>query len=138
MNCRSFAAFVASLNLLSPAEALDFWHSGTVWAGQGQCSATFLFDSGLEEIRSLQISVDVVDKSGKSIESAVLSVKDFGSSSSTRYAEDAIESERICADGLMIVVTKASAIVNGKRTDLIKTKGISTRDFKPFKIRIGK
>jgi len=48
------------------------------------------------------------------------------------------EAEDLCDDNLTIFVDKATAIVAGKRTDLIRSKSLSARDFKPFKIRIGK
>lgn len=131
-------AFPIFLFAAIPAHALDFWHSSTVWAGFGQCSAQFTFDSGLEEFKSLQVSINAVDRAGKAVASGVLEIKDFGSSSATRYAEDFLEGEEVCAEGLTIVVTKATAMVNGKRVDLLKTKGLSARDFKPFRIRIGK
>ena len=68
----------------------------------------------------------------------MLEVQNFGQSSADRYADAFFEGEEICADDLTIVVNKATAVVNGQRTDLLKTKAISARDFKPFKIRVGK
>ena len=129
--------FIAS-SLTIPAHAVEFWHSSTVWAGQGQCSAVFSFDSGMEEIKNLQVTVSAVNKSGKRVASSMLKVQDFGQSSADRYADAFFEGEEICADDLTIVVNKATAVVNGQRTDLLKTKAISARDFKPFKIRVVK
>ena len=124
--------------LAAPAYAVDFWHSSTVWAGQGQCSAVFSFDSGMEEIKNLQVTVAAVNKAGKKVASGVLEIQQFGQSSADRYADAFLEGEEICADDLTIVVNKATAIVDGKRTDLLKSKALSARDFKPFRIRIGK
>ena len=124
--------------LAAPAYAVDFWHSSTVWAGQGQCSAVFSFDSGMEEIKNLQVTVAAVNKAGKKVASGVLEIPQFGQSSADRYADAFLESEEICADDLTIVVNKATAIVDGKRTDLLKSKALSARDFKPFRIRVGK
>lgn len=124
--------------LIVPAYAIDFWHSSTVWAGQGQCSATFSFDSGMEEINNLQVSVTAANKAGKKVASGVLEIQQFGQSSADRYADAFFEGEEICADDLTIVVNKATAVVDGKRTDLLKSKALSARDFKPFKIRVGK
>lgn len=120
------------------ASALDFWHSNTTWAGQGQCSATFTFDSGLEEVANLQVSVLAIDDSGMQVASGVLNVEHFGQSAANRYADAFLESEEICTDGLTIIVSKATAVVEGKQVDLLKTKMLSARDFKPFKIRAGK
>lgn len=122
--------------LAAPAYAVEFWHSNTVWAGQGLCSAAFSFDSGMEEIRNLQVTVSAVSKAGKKLASGVLEVPQFGQSAADRYAEAFFESKELCADDLIIVVNKATAVVNGKPMDLLKTRAISARDFKPFKIRI--
>lgn len=124
--------------LAAPAYAVDFWHSSTVWAGQGQCSAVFSFDSGMKEIKNLQVTVAAVNKGGKKVASGVLEIQQFGQSSADRYADAFLEGEEICVDDLTIVVNKATAIVDGKRTDLLKSKALSARDFKPFRIRVGK
>ncbi|MBF0208747.1 MAG: hypothetical protein HQK53_17915 [Oligoflexia bacterium] len=124
--------------LAAPAYAVDFWHSSTVWAGQGQCSAVFSFDSGMEEIKNLQVTVAAINKAGKKVASGVLEIPQFGQSSADRYADAFLEGEEICAEDLTIVVNKATAIVDGKRTDLLKSKALSARDFKPFRIRVGK
>ena len=134
----TFAALIITSCLTVPAHAVEFWHSSTVWAGQGQCSAAFSFDSGMEEIRNLQVSVSAVNKAGKKVASGVLEIPQFGQSSANRYADAFLEGEEICADDLTILVNKATAIVDGKRTDLIKSKALTARDFKPFKIRVGK
>lgn len=129
---------VATSCLTAPAYAITFWHSNTVWAGQGQCSAVFSFDSGMEEIKNLQVSISAVNKAGKKVSSGVLEVKEFGQSSADRYSDAILEGEEVCDDNLTIVVNKATAIVDGKRTDLLKSKSISAQDFKPFKIRMAK
>jgi hypothetical protein len=121
-----------------PASAIDFWHSNTVWTGQGGCSAVFTFDSGGEEIANLQVSVLAIDGSDKQVLSNVLRINSFGQSSADRYADAFLEGEAVCSDGLTIVVNKATAVVEGKQVDLLKKKMLSFRDFKPFKIRIGK
>lgn len=135
----NIAALLAmAFSLAVPAHAIDFWHSSTVWAGQGACSATFLFDSGMEEFSNLKVTVSVFNKTGKKVLSGVLEVPQIGQSSADRYASAFLEGEEVCDEGLTIVVNKATAVIDGKRTDLLKTKAISARDFKPFKIRFGK
>lgn len=124
--------------LAAPAYAIDFWHSNTVWSGQGQCSAVFTFDSGLEDIKKLQVSVSAINRSGKRVASGVLEVPQFGQSSATRYAEAYLEGEDLCDDDLTITVTKASAMIDGKRTDLVKSRVFVARDFKSYKIKIQK
>ena len=124
--------------LAAQAHAVDFWHSNTVWAGQGQCSAVFSFDSGMEEIQNLQVSVTVLNKASKRVASGVLEIPRFGQSAADRYADAFLENEELCSDDLVIVVNKATAAVDGKRTDLLKSKALVIRDFKPFRIRLGK
>ena len=138
MNRFSFGLLAGISCLAMKAQAVDFWHSSTVWAGRGQCSANFTFDSELQEIKNLQVTVSAVNKAGKKVASDVLEVQQFGQSSADRYADAFFEGEEICAEDLVIVVNKATAIVDGKRTDLLKSKAITVRDFKPFKIRIEK
>ncbi|MBS0309227.1 MAG: hypothetical protein JSS58_09675 [Proteobacteria bacterium] len=133
-----FVLLVVAASLAESAHALEFWHSSTVWAGQGQCSAMFSFDSGMEEVKNLQVTVTAVNKAGKKVASGVLEIQKFGQSSADRYADAFLEGEEICADDLTIVVNKATAIVDGKRIDLLKSKTLAVRDFKPFKIRLGK
>ena len=123
---------------VSPAYALDMWHSSTFWAGQGQCSAVFTFDAAIDDTQDLQVTVSVIDKSGKKVASGVLSIKELGQSQADRYANASIEGEEVCEDNLTIVVNKATAIINGKKVDLLKTKQLTVRDFKPFKIRLNK
>lgn len=123
--------------ITAPVHAVEFWHSSTVWAGQGQCSAMFTFDSGMEEVRNLHVSVTVANKIGKKVSTGVLEIPQFGQSSANRYADAFLEGEEICADDLTNVVTEATAIVRGKRTDLLKSKALSARDFRPFKVRVG-
>lgn len=129
---------LASMCLAVPAYAIDFWHSSTVWAGQGQCSATFMFDSGTQNIRDMQVSVSAFDKGGRKVASDVLSIKEFGQSSAERYAAAHLEGDAICDDGLTIVVNKATAVLDGKRVNLLKMKTLTVLDFKPFKIRVAK
>jgi interleukin receptor mimic protein A len=124
--------------LVAPAYAIDFWHSNTVWAGQGQCSAVFTFDSGLEDIKKLQVLVSATNRSGKRVAAGVLEVPQFGQSSATRYAEAYLEGEDLCEDNLTIRVTKASAMIDGKRTDLLNSRILTARKFHPYEIYISK
>lgn len=126
------------LFVVTPAYALDFWHSGTTWAGQGQCSSEFTFDSGGEEINKLRVEVTVVNRSGKKVVSGILEIGQLGASSADRYARTFLEGEEFCEDDLTIVVNKATAVIDGKRVDLLKTKSLATRDFKPFTLRVGR
>lgn len=121
-----------------PSYAIEFWHSNTIWIGQGACAAVFSFDSGIEEIKNLQVSVTAVNNAGKEVASGILEIAHFGESSADRYADAALEGEVFCEEELAIVVNKASAIVANKRIDFLKSGGLFVRDFKPITIRIGK
>ena len=105
----------------------------------GMFSAAFTFDgAGIDEINNLKVSVNAIDKSGKVVTSGVLEVDQFGGGGAGRYATAFLESEQICADGLTIVITKASAMINEKRIDLLKSKLISVRSFQPYRIILKK
>ncbi len=134
----ALSTIIMGICLATPVHALEFWHSGTVWANQGMCSAIFRFDAGEEAIRNLKISVSAIDKAGKKVASDVLEIEQLGQSSADRYAETYLTSEEMCNDDLTIVVNKATAIIDEKTVDLLKTKSLSAQDFKPFKIKIGK
>lgn len=121
-----------------PAQAVELWHSDTVWAGQGMCAATFTFDSGGETVVNLRVALSAIDKAGNNIDSFILSIPEFGSSSADRYATELWESDVACDDEVKLVVTSATAVVNDERKDLLKSQGIAVRAFKPFTIRMGK
>jgi len=141
----SFAIFILSFASSAFATetgnlgAIDIWHSNCVFANMGMFSASFTFDgAGIEEINNLKVSVNAFDKSGKIVTSGVLEVDQFGGGGAGRYATAFLESEDICADGLTIVITKASAIIKDKKLDLLKAKLIRIRNFQPYKILIKK
>lgn len=138
MNRCQLALLAVTSSIAMKAQAVDFWHSSTVWAGRGQCSAMFSVDSEAQKIENLQITVSAINKAGEKVATGVLEVQQFGQSNADRYASAFLEGEEICAENLVIVVDKAVAFVDGRRTDLLKSKSISARDFKPFEIRIGK
>lgn len=130
-----------SILLINQLHAIEMWHAETVWAGQGMCSASFSFDGGGamggDPIQKLRVSVAAY-KAGKKVDSGILEVEQFNTCNADRYAGALLESEAMCNDNLTIVVTKATAIVNGKKTDLLKTGDLSIREFKPFQIKIQK
>jgi len=134
--CFASATFATDTSNLG---AIDIWHSNCVFANMGMFSAAFTFDgAGIDEINNLKVSVNAIDKSGKVVTSGVLEVDQFGGGGAGRYATAFLESEQICADGLTIVVTKASAMINEKRIDLLKSKLISVRSFQPYRIILKK
>ena len=115
---------------------VDFWNSNLVWAGQGACSAEFTFDSGLEDISKLDLSFNLQNKAGKTVAKDEISLGSFGQSSATRYAQAFVESDKICDSSLRLVVTRATAVIGGKRVDLLKHKQISARKFVPISIKV--
>ena len=118
---------------------IDIWHSNCVFANMGMFSAEFTFDGfGIDEINNLKVSVNAIDQSGKIVTSGVLEMDQFGGPGAGRYASAFLESEDICSDGLTIVITKASAVINDKKIDLLKSKLISIRKFQPYKILLRK
>jgi hypothetical protein len=130
-----------ALVCVNSSHAIEMWNSNTVWGGQGRCEATFTFDSGGAfadyALNNVRIDVDLY-KGGKKIGSDRLEVQEMGRSNAERYTEASIDSEALCEDDLSIVVTKATASINNKRVDLLKTKQLAYRPFKPFSIKIPK
>lgn len=127
---------VVLTTLALPAYALSIWHSNTYWAGQGQCSAVFTFDSGLEEIKNLEVKVSTVNKQNELIELGTMQLDTFGGFSAERYADAFIESEEVCDDELTISIDQASAIINGEYFDLVQMRKLEIRNFKPFVLDI--
>lgn len=128
-----------ALVCVNSSHAIEMWHSNTVWAYEGRCEARFTFDSGGfldDSLNNVRINVDLY-KGGKKVGSDRLEVQEMGRSESERYTEAALVSEVACED-LSIVVTKATANSNNKRVDLLKTKQLAYRPFKPFSIKIPK
>src|SRR5690606_6925765 len=119
-----------------PAQAVELWHSDTVWAGQGMCAATFTFDSGGETVVNLRVALSAIDKAGNYVDSFILSIPEFGASSAERYASELWETDVACDDEVKLVVTSATAVVNDERKDLLKSQGIAVRAFKPFVIQM--
>lgn len=125
-----------STNVFADANPVIYvWHSDTVWAGQGQCSANFMFDSGYVNIKKLRATVIARSPDGKQVASGKLNVDSFGDSSANRFATAFFESEAVCAEDLTIYIQDAYAVVNGKLTDLLEKNQLQARKFKPFTIK---
>lgn len=137
MKCLVPLVVTAAAFAIAPAQAIEFWHSNTVWAGQGMCAATFTFDSGMDRVEDLAVLLSMVDSAGNKTALGVLEIPEFGGSSASRYDQVFLESEEVCADDLWLVVDKATAVVEGKPVDLLKDGGLSVRDFRPFRVRVG-
>ena len=122
--------------LALPAHAIEVWHSNTAFAGQGQCAATLTLDSGGEEFRQVRLQAAVLDKAGRRLMAKTLDVPSIGASSAERFAEALLEGEALCDDGLQLQVTSATAVVNGKRIDLLRAGQLTAREFRPMPIRV--
>jgi interleukin receptor mimic protein A len=125
--------------LTSPAYAVDFWHSDTSGMQQGICEAKFSFDSTGEEVNDVKIAISTVNKAGKKLSSGTLAVPKLGVTPVDRYATAFFDSKELCEPAqLSFVVDSATASIGGKSVDLLKTKKLRVREFKPIKIRVGK
>ena len=131
--CVFFLFLVATA--FSPLYAIDFWHSNTVFGGQGGCSAEFTFDSFVEEFKNIQVQVTTYDEEGNKVGVGKIEVHKIGDSNAERYATAYLSGPEYCGD-LNIVVNKATAIVKNRKIDLIKNKNIRVRVFRPYKIKI--
>lgn len=134
---RRSVAILALCTAAAQAQTIEFWHSNTAWAGQGMCAATFTFDSGGEPVSNLRVALSVFDKAGSNIDTIMLNVPEFGGSNAERYATEFWESDTACEDDLTLVVTSASANINEKRQDLLRTQKLVLQQFKPFTIQVG-
>jgi hypothetical protein len=122
--------------LTLPAHAIEVWHSNTVFANQGQCAATLTLDSGGEEFRQVRLQAAVLDKAGRRLTAKTLDVPSIGASSAERFAEALLEGEALCDESLQLQITSATAVVNGKRIDLLRTGQLTPRAFRPMPIRV--
>ena len=124
---------LACLLHIAPASALEIWHSNTVWANQGMCSATFTLDSGMEETGPLEIGVELVNAKGVVIASDTLSVEAFGDSEATRYQTTFLEGEAVCEDDLSVRFTSLAQVA-GQQKQPLPLSDLQIRDFKPFRL----
>ncbi|QDX98816.1 hypothetical protein EGD00_19830 [Pectobacterium carotovorum subsp. carotovorum] len=134
------SAFTALITLatIGNVHAIEIWHTDTVWAGQGACSAQFTLDNGGafgEPVGKLEISVDVLDKSGKVQQKDTLNVEPFGDSDATRYQTALLEGENYCDSDLTINITKVAEIV-GSEKKILPVSEFTTRKFKPYTVLI--
>ena len=124
-------AMLASLLFMAPASALEIWHSNTVWANQGMCSATFTLDSGMSEVGPLEIGVELVNAQGVVVAIDTLNVDAFGDSEATRYQTTFLEGEAVCEDDLTVRFT-ALVTVSGQSKKTLPLSELHIRTFKPF------
>lgn len=126
-----------TLGFSMSAHAISFWHSDTVWANQGMCAANFTFDSGMEPVEQLQVSIVALEKGTDKVKGqTVIEVDEFGTSGADRYAVGYWESELACDENLYLVVTAASAYLDGVKQDLLESGQLNAREFLPYQIRI--
>lgn len=134
------SAFTALITLatIGNVHAIEIWHTDTVWAGQGACSAQFTLDNGGafgEPVGKLEISVDVLDKSGKVQQKDTLNVEPFGDSDATRYQTALLEGENYCDSDLTINITKVVETV-GSEKKILPVAEFTTREFKPYTVLV--
>lgn len=131
-----FLVGLINTGVASAAEKINFWHSNTVFEGRGSCAATFIFDSGMNALKNLEVSFSVLDEKGLEIKKDTLKVQEFGQAMVNKYADAMVSGEEYCRDNLSILVNSAVATVEGQNLDLLEADLLRVRDFKPFKITI--
>ena len=137
MNKSLLALLIAACVSIPAHATIEFWNSNLQTTDEDICSAHFTFDSNGEQVDDLKVSVSAVDRAGKVVIEDSLDIESFGENDLNRYAETELESGDMCKEGLSIVVNAATATIDGKTVDLLATKKIVARDYKPFKIGIG-
>lgn len=135
---RLFAPLVLAILATAsvPAAALEVWHSSTVWVNRGMCSAAFTFDAGDGPFKRLRVVMQALDKRDRVVAQDTLEIDSLGESNADRYASAFFEGEALCDLDLSIRILKATALVDGGTIDLIKSRTLSVRDFKPYPIRL--
>lgn len=124
----------ASSATATDVQTIRFWNTNKLYANQGLCVATFFFDSGLQVIENLQVSFAALNPSDERVATGTLEIARFGDGSASRYADALAESEHFCDDDLTIVVDQATAIIEGRKVDLLAQKVLVPEAFKPFRI----
>lgn len=127
---------LAAASSTTDVEKIRFWNTNKLFVNQGQCSAVFFFDSGMQSIENLQVSFSAQNASGEQVATGTLEIASFGNGSADRYADAFAEDEHFCDDDLTIVVDQATAIIEGQKIDLLAKKVLVPETFKPFKIFI--
>lgn len=122
---------MASLLFMVPASALEIWHSNTVWANQGMCSATFMLDSGMSEVGPLEIGVELVNAQGVVVAIDTLNVDAFGDSEATRYQTTFLEDEAACEDDLTVRFISL-VTVSGQTKKTLPLSELHIRSFKTY------
>ncbi|MGO3130577.1 MAG: IrmA family protein [Alcaligenes sp.] len=132
------SAVVLMSGLISgPAQAIQMWHSDTVWANQGMCAANFTFDSGLDRVQQLKVHIRVLDKKTNNVVAQdVIELDEFGGSNADRYATGYWHSGIACDEDLRLLVTQASAVIEGVHVDLLAKRELEIRPFVPYEITI--
>lgn len=129
----SHLCLAAGMLFFKPVQALEIWHSSTVWANQGMCSATFTLDSGMESVGHLKIGIALIDPQGKVVTNDELEVESFGDSEATRYQTTYGEGESYCDSDLRVQLVSLSVEQNGA-TRSLPLSLLTPREFVPFKI----
>ena len=114
-------------------------HISTGFA-QGQCSERFGIgtEMGEGDLGDLIIELDFLTESGKLVYRGRIETS-LTDTTAGRYVEEYVESEELCEGPISsVVVTRARATLNGRTTDLVKSKLIHQSRFVPYGIRIAK
>lgn len=118
------------------ASAMSIRNTSLVFANHGMCSAAFDIDSGLEEMSDVKIYYQVLNEVADTIDNGMFLIDHFGYSTASRFERVYLEKEALCEEALTLKITKATAVINGKKVDLIKFADLREEKFKPMKIII--
>lgn len=130
---------VAAISAPVHAQAVDFWHSDTIWANQGMCSASFTFDSSgafSDRLQNLKVTFNALDAQNKVVDTATLEIDALGGDNASRYAYTSWASEHACDSDLRLQVISAHALIDGQQQDLLAKGEIAAREFIPFQITV--
>jgi hypothetical protein len=122
----------------SQAAGIEIRHVNTVFANMGQCAAEFFLDGGPpgDELTDVQITLDLRIRGEKAARLS-LSVPIVGGAEANRYQSAIDTGEGLCNDDptAVFILRSATAVADGKRIDLLKTKSVFIGHFKPTPIK---
>jgi len=84
----------------------------------------------------VKIYYQVLNEVADPIDNGMFLIEHFGYSTASRFERVYLEKEALCEEALTLKITKATAVINDKKVDLIQFADLREEKFKPMKIII--
>ena len=132
-----FAFFMMIIFIASPCKAIEIWHQDTVWAGRGMCVYNFgidgqdmLFETSGGGI-ILDLGIRALDENAVLLDDISVNTELFATCEADRFTNIIFESD--CSTEFF-QIESANVLINGVKTDLLQSKQLRIRDWKPVPI----